>query len=377
MSDLEIPDFTNSQKSSQSQLCINSGQANTMHNAMSSNGDTNTTDNKQALHAVLAQQQYENLQQQQHDQLQLEHEQQLQQHHALYQQPPVQTPILGKEEFAGQYNFQLLLNPSVSGKHWIFSEKLSKVFIHMEEVLPLQFQWTPPVDGLWLRATLVFKLDQYRSEPVVRCHNHMAISNSSNRDINQTEVQHVIRCLHATSIYQKSHNGHLSVLIPLGAPEAGMAHVPVDYKFFCKNSCAHGMNRRATEIIFTLENQQNLILGRRKMEIRICSCPKRDKDKEEMDSDPKGFMVQKTTTSTYKKRKPSSNVDFPQPMVHKKKMFENQVFNLNLSICGRDNAIAVMKYACDVMSGCGVRNENLDIYKPYIDKIQKEMSRVE
>jgi hypothetical protein len=36
-------------------------------------------------------------------------------------QHPTVTPILGKEEFAGQFNFQLILNHQNSGKHWVVS----------------------------------------------------------------------------------------------------------------------------------------------------------------------------------------------------------------------------------------------------------------
>lgn len=41
------------------------------------------------------------------------------------------------------------------------------------------------------------------------------------------------------------------------------------------------MNRKSTVIVFNLENSQGEILGKKLMHFKVCSCPKRDKDKEE------------------------------------------------------------------------------------------------
>ncbi|KAJ8686788.1 hypothetical protein QAD02_022582 [Eretmocerus hayati] len=272
----------------------------------------------------------------------------------MHNNPPP-GPILGNDEFPGQYQFQLILNYQNPGKHWVYSEKLCKVFMHMEEVLPLQFQWHPPVDGLWLRATMVYKLDQHRSDPVSRCLNHMAPSNSSNTNIDPRHIKHVIRCLHATSSYEENTNGHLSVLTPLGKPEAGMCSVPMHFKFFCKNSCASGMNRRPTEVIFTLENEKCDVLGRRKLEVRVCSCPKRDKEKEEGETDP--------CIKVGKKRK--MQVPTPPPG---KKILDTRVFSLQLEIMGRDNYNSIIKYAHDVMAGSAARSGNIEVFKPYMDE---------
>ncbi|XP_058807199.1 cellular tumor antigen p53 [Phymastichus coffea] len=283
------------------------------------------------------------------------------------------TPIHAKEEFAGDYNFQLILNDQNLNKHWVYSQKLQKVFIHMEEVLPLQFSWAPPQDGLWVRATMVYKLDQHRSQPVIRCPNHMAPDNNSNRNINPLQVKHVIRCTHSASTYEEAANGHLSVLTPLGIPEAGVSYVPMDFTFYCKNSCTSGMNRRPTELIFTLESQQNQILGRRKLELRVCSCPKRDKEKEEGETSSRDATV--SVGSGSKKRKMVNVPGAPPP--GKKLLTENskensKVFRLDLKIVGRDNYNSILKYAHDCMAGSAYRSNNHDLYKPYMDDVLKK-----
>lgn len=272
------------------------------------------------------------------------------------------APILAKDEFGGDYNFQLMLNPENSAKHWAYSKNLCKIFIQMEQVLPLFFQWTPTVDGLWVRATMVYKLDQHRSIPVIRCPNHMA----TDTDIDQRHLKHVIRCTHPASSYQESASGHLSVVTPLGTPVAGAVTVPVDFKFFCKNSCTAGMNRRPTEIIFTLETANNQILARRKLEVRICSCPKRDKDKEE-----KEVLGLSTPTSSGKilhgKKRKHSNLSCSSG----KKIIDNKVYRLSLDIVGRDNYNAVVKSAHDIMAGAAIRTGNYELYKPFIDETLK------
>lgn len=56
---------------------------------------------------------------------------------------------------------------------------------------------------------------------------------------------------------------------------------PISLLFTCQNSCSGGMNRKSTVIVFNLENSQGDILGKKLMHFKVCSCPKRDKDKEE------------------------------------------------------------------------------------------------
>ena len=49
----------------------------------------------------------------------------------------------------------------------------------------------------------------------------------------------------------------------------------------CLGSDVGGINRRPLKVIFTLETSQEVVVGRKVFDVRICSCPKRDKHQEE------------------------------------------------------------------------------------------------
>lgn len=136
-------------------------------------------------------------------------------------------------------------------------------------------------------------------------------------------MKHVLRCSNQGSVYfgDTESKEHLSVVTPLGLPQAGMDTVRVNYQFMCKNSCPSGMNRRAVDVIFTLEDRwcvffftnhvfllKNIffsgnVLGRRKLAVRVCSCPKRDKEKEE-----KEFRDSNTTPPAYTRKRKISHL---------------------------------------------------------------------
>ena len=52
-------------------------------------------------------------------------------------------------------------------------------------------------------------------------------------------------------------------------------------KFMCLGSDVGGINRRALKIIFSLETGGARVLGRKVFDLRICSCPRRDRAQEE------------------------------------------------------------------------------------------------
>lgn len=272
-----------------------------------------------------------------------------------FQEPDSAIPV--KEEFAGVYNFQVCLGNQDSGKHWVYSQVLKKVFINMEQTLPLRFKWEPPDDGFFLRTAMVFSLDQYASDPVRRCHNHMAPSDPFNRDADPRVIKHVVRCTHHLSIYEER-NEHLSIVTPLNRPQPGSEYVPVYFKFLCKNSCPSGMNRRPTELIFTLEDRNKQVLGRRRLPVRVCSCPKRDKKKEEDEvTNSQPDLKKRKVCMPGKKMMPSC---------------DTHVYNVQLSIVGKENYLAVLKYAYDIMAGQASRTGQFEFFKPYMDEILRK-----
>ncbi|KFM58161.1 Cellular tumor antigen p53, partial [Stegodyphus mimosarum] len=76
-------------------------------------------------------------------------------------------------------------------------------------------------------------------------------------------------------------SGRHSVVVPFDNPSAGQEFSTYLYKFTCFGSCAGGPNRRPLMVVFTLEKQRQVI-GRRRLDVKICACPGRDKKLEEM-----------------------------------------------------------------------------------------------
>lgn len=189
--------------------------------------------------------------------------------------------------------------------------------------------------------------------------------------------RHILRCLQPQTQYLNN-DGRLSILTPLGAPQPGADTVRLMYTFMCKNSCSSGMNRRPLEIVFTLESIDGAIYGRRKLEVRICSCPKRDKDKEE--GELKGV-------SGTKKRKINSthhNSD-KKPMVHRNNLgLEDEVtadvadisvHSLAVDVLGQNVAKKVLIYTYDAMAGEAAKRNALEFYQPYLDEIERKIRK--
>jgi hypothetical protein len=70
-------------------------------------------------------------------------------------------------------------------------------------------------------------------------------------------IDYVLHIDHPQAVYEfDEKSGRYSVRMPLSHPQAGTDWVTMAFKFMCKNSCPSGMNRRKTEVIFTLENER-------------------------------------------------------------------------------------------------------------------------
>jgi len=75
--------------------------------------------------------------------------------------------------------------------------------------------------------------------------------------VTETLIDYVLHTDYSKAVYEKDPtSGRHSVRVSLDHPQAGAEWVTVPYKFMCKSSCDGGMNRRLTEVIFTLENER-------------------------------------------------------------------------------------------------------------------------
>lgn len=178
------------------------------------------------------------------------------------------------------YNFNVELKGEGS-KAWAYSNKLKKLYVKKQQALTVSvsFRNSLPDTCLNLRVMLVCSSPQDSHKPVYRCQH----------DISKDKFQpdylkdHVVRCLNPEATYIGHANGvafkdRLAMMIQLQG--VGEQVTPVSLEFLCQNSCPT-IERRATSLVFTLETEYGAILGRNSINVKICSCPKRDMDKEE------------------------------------------------------------------------------------------------
>ncbi|XP_053682599.1 cellular tumor antigen p53-like [Sabethes cyaneus] len=177
-------------------------------------------------------------------------------------------------------NFQVSLPSESSDKtSWMFSGKLRKLFVKMGNTCTFNVSLAAAPDtATFVRAMVVCSAPEDLHHPVSRCDNHRC---SDNLDIGDDIKMHVARCKNEQVTYVGIKDGkvfeeRLAVLVPMGhSNKAG-----ITLEFVCQNSC-RTINRRATALVFTLENEAGQILGRQTFQIKICTNIKRDKLNEE------------------------------------------------------------------------------------------------
>jgi tumor protein p73 len=146
-----------------------------------------------------------------------------------------------------------------------FSPTLKKIFIGINLKFPIGFSLTnrPQHTNLYIRVTPVFSQAQFFQESVHRCFSHLNPQDSSNKGLAQHILQHIIRCSNDGTRYFGDKNGtRLNLVFPLADPQVGTDVVKEFFHFVCKNSCPSGMNRRAVDVIFTLEDTRYVAMLR-------------------------------------------------------------------------------------------------------------------
>ncbi|KAH8284318.1 hypothetical protein KR018_003724, partial [Drosophila ironensis] len=181
----------------------------------------------------------------------------------------------------GGYDFSMILdNPPKA--HWMYSSQLRKLYIRMNKTfnMDVQFKVNMPIQPLNLRVFLCFAKDV--SGPVLRCQNHLSVEPLTGS--NSTMRESLLRCENPSTIYCGSAEGkgiaeRYSVVVPLNQARSstrggGYVVQPLVFKFVCQNSC---FGRKETCMVFCLENASGEILGQQVLDIKICTCPKRDR----------------------------------------------------------------------------------------------------
>ncbi|KAL0269887.1 UNVERIFIED_CONTAM: hypothetical protein PYX00_007472 [Menopon gallinae] len=190
-------------------------------------------------------------------------------------------PLPAREDYPGPFSFSVLLDGVESTKNkWTYSRLLNKLYIVWDKIIPVQFKWIPSEPHLVVRALPVYTDAQDMKLAVRRCLIHSSPTDASNEGFEH--VKHVIRSDNPGVYYEENQESErCSVVVPLGQLQPGTGTVTVTYKFMCKTTCVTGMMRRPITVLFTLERSNGEVVGRQKLNVKICSCPKRDMQKDE------------------------------------------------------------------------------------------------
>lgn len=185
-------------------------------------------------------------------------------------------------------NFEVNLTGEHSGKNsWVYSSELRKAYIKMEKAFIVRVSYNNDIlmnqtpSNLFLRIMAFFTDPEDSHMPVRRCLNHQ----KNDTDDRKNHIFKIIQPQEAQyegSEEKVNYQDRLSIKIPMDSRSCRVEK-PIGMEFLCQNSCTSGINRRCTALIFALETEDNRILGKRVLQFKICSCPKRDKDKEEQD----------------------------------------------------------------------------------------------
>lgn len=201
------------------------------------------------------------------------------------------------EEVHTAWMFDVQLHSENSGKSsYMYSSKLNKVFVKLGSAMNVYISYTTfdMNTDVFVRAMIVYSNHDDLNEPVKKCPNHKEQSLGCPPEI----IPHILKCAVPETQYKGVENGvKFNERIAIVVPMKSLAdNEPLKLEFTCQNSCSGGMNRKMTSIVFTLEDQWERILGRKLMNFKVCSCPKRDKEKEE-GSVPKNLPKKRKTDS--------------------------------------------------------------------------------
>uniref|UniRef100_A0A3F2YX69 p53 DNA-binding domain-containing protein n=1 Tax=Anopheles farauti TaxID=69004 RepID=A0A3F2YX69_9DIPT len=169
-----------------------------------------------------------------------------------------------------------------SASSWFYSTELDKLFVKKKTAVTFDVSCNQANEqNLKVRIMLVYTNPQDVCKIVTRCQDDIA----KDKDNSYEFKQHVVRCLNPGATYTGRDKGvvtedRFGVLLDLNGAEMMQHTVPVSLEFLCQNSCP-SLERRPTSLLFMLENEHGTLLGRKSISVKICSCPKRDMDKEE------------------------------------------------------------------------------------------------
>ena len=199
--------------------------------------------------------------------------------------PPSTSCLPSTVDWPGSHHLQLEVEDSGNWRKrgFAYSPALHKLYIDTEKQVAVRVCLkSPPPPGCIVRVLPVYMELASRTQPVLRCPVHSAPEDPSNHSVPRELHRHLIRSAEPTARYcEDSSSGRLSVTVAVKDQEPGCNFFSLFYQFLCLGSCVGGLARRQLQVVFTLETGQGQVLGRRALEVRICSCPLRDMKQDE------------------------------------------------------------------------------------------------
>lgn len=227
----------------------------------------------------------------------VEHLQQQQQQEQELQPTPPQLGHLSRipnlDEIPTAYDFEVLIPENGS-----IIVNQSKLYIKRNSKMTIDVKYRRQYrdEELYLRAMLIFSKPAEMHMPVKRCANHRSNININQSEYNPAKIReirskeaNILKINDPKAIYFGDEEGEtfqerLSIVVPLESKtmdENEKTVQSISLEFLCLSSCTSGINRRPSTIVFTLENSHGELIGKSGIEFKVCSCIKRDSERDQ------------------------------------------------------------------------------------------------
>ena len=188
-------------------------------------------------------------------------------------------------DWPGDFRFKLRLPASGKAREPQYSAVLNKLYIAQNRAVTLTLSTSAPNSAsLSLRAQLVFTSPDHQKDPVRVCYQHSHTGGGTPR--NDALASHILRLTAGEPLVDVKYlhftdtGKHAVLVTPLPPPAPGTTTVPITIRFTDLSSCPGGINRREVAVVFTLETEGRVV-GRKVLPVRVCTCPKRDRQHDE------------------------------------------------------------------------------------------------
>ena len=199
----------------------------------------------------------------------------------------IDTAAFSLVDWPGPQQFDVKI-VEVSGKqkqNVQYSDLLKKLYIkqnHSANIELLYSDFSTSTSCLSVSACLMFTCPDQAQHHVSACYQH---SRRSDGELRDALSEFVLRMSSDTLQvkYTASINGRRFVRIDNlpSTKQPNFESTKVSIKFTDLSSCPGGINRRDTSLVLALTDHCGQPLGRRVIPVRICTCPKRDREKDE------------------------------------------------------------------------------------------------